>query len=83
MFWVVSLFVNEYTVFFIYSNQELFYLIMTMVDAGMSELLRPALYGSEHPVENLRTSGQLKRFWIGGLFVNRLIFWQREFCCLR
>lgn len=37
-----------------------------IVDAGMSELLRPALYGSEHPVENLRTSGQLKKIWIGG-----------------
>lgn len=37
-----------------------------IVDAGMSELLRPALYGSQHPVENLNDSGKMKTYWIGG-----------------
>ncbi|MGM0550279.1 MAG: diaminopimelate decarboxylase [Bacteroidota bacterium] len=37
-----------------------------IVDAGMSELLRPALYGSVHPVENLTSEGVGKRYWVAG-----------------
>ena len=39
---------------------------MAMVDARMSELLRLALYESEHLGENLNGNGKLKKHWLGG-----------------
>lgn len=37
-----------------------------VVDAGMTELIRPALYQSYHSIENLSSSGPLKRYDVVG-----------------
>jgi len=37
-----------------------------IIDAGMTELIRPALYQSYHKIENLSSNGQVKRYDVVG-----------------
>ena len=39
---------------------------VALIDASMTELLRPALYGSRHAIENLTGAGAARTYTIGG-----------------
>ena len=39
---------------------------IALVDAGMTELMRPALYGAVHRIENLTSTGDRKTYMIAG-----------------
>ena len=40
--------------------------IYAIIDAGMNDLMRPALYGSEHKIQNITGIGQVRKYHIAG-----------------
>lgn len=39
---------------------------IVVVDAGMNDLIRPALYGANHRIENISSKGEMKKYTIVG-----------------